>query len=98
LPYPGAVSNADDANSSGVGMNTNALSIIDAAQKTLVNKVLLDDVDLGAANPGRSMHRGRKYVCVSHPGTHGTECHRIAPVYMRNSTKWRRVRNSPRSL
>ena len=33
-------------------MNTNAMSIIDAAARKLLNTVLLDDVDLGAANPG----------------------------------------------
>ena len=32
-------------------MNTNALSIIDVAGQKLLNTVLLDDVDLGAANP-----------------------------------------------
>ena len=32
-------------------MNTNAMSIIDVASKTLVNTVLLDEIDLGAANP-----------------------------------------------
>jgi len=32
-------------------MNTNALSIIDVPNKKLLNTVLLDDVDLGAANP-----------------------------------------------
>lgn len=52
-------------------MNTNALSIIDAAQKTLVNTVLLDDVDLGAANPWAvACTADGKYVCVSHAGTH----------------------------
>ena len=33
-------------------MNTNAMSIIDVAAKKLINTVLLDDIDLGAANPG----------------------------------------------
>jgi len=32
-------------------MNTNALSVIDVADKTLINTVLLDDTGLGAANP-----------------------------------------------
>lgn len=32
-------------------MNTNALSVIDVAERKRVNTVLLDDVDLGAANP-----------------------------------------------
>jgi len=52
-------------------MNTNALSIIDAAGKTLVNTVLLDDVDLGAANPyGAACTADGKYLCVTHAGTH----------------------------
>jgi len=51
-------------------MNTNALSIIDAAEKKLVNTVLLDDVDLGAANPwGVAATADGKYICVSHAGT-----------------------------
>ncbi len=32
-------------------MNTNALTILDAPARKLINTVLLDDVDLGAANP-----------------------------------------------
>jgi mono/diheme cytochrome c family protein len=52
-------------------MNTNALSIIDAAAKKLVNTVLLDDVDLGAANPwGVATTADGKHVCVTHAGTH----------------------------
>jgi len=52
-------------------MNTNALSIIDVAEKTLVNTVLLDSVDLGAANPwGVLCAADGAYLCVSHAGTH----------------------------
>ena len=52
-------------------MNTNAMSIIDARTKTLVNTVLLDDVDLGAANPwGVTTTADGKTICVSHAGTH----------------------------
>ncbi len=51
--------------------NTNVISVIDVAQKKLVDTVLLDDRYLGAANPwavgctadGRS-------ICISHAGTH----------------------------
>jgi len=51
--------------------NTNALSIIDAANRKLVNTVLLDDVDLGAANPwGVTCSPDGKWVCVAHYGTH----------------------------
>jgi YVTN family beta-propeller protein len=52
-------------------MNTNALSVIDAANKKLVNTVLLDDVDLGGANPwGVKCTADGRYVCVAHAGTH----------------------------
>jgi len=52
-------------------MNTNALSIIDTGQKKLINTVLLDNVDLGAANPwGVTCTDDGKHVCVTHAGTH----------------------------
>ena len=52
-------------------MNTNALSVIDAGKKELVNTVLLDDVDLGAANPwGVTLTADGKYICVTLAGTH----------------------------
>ena len=52
-------------------MNTNALSVIDVAEQKLVNTVLLDSVDLGAANPWAvaCTADGTKLV-VSHAGTH----------------------------
>ncbi len=52
-------------------MNTNALSIIDVEGKKLFNTVLLDDVDLGAANPwGVTCSPDGKLICVTHAGTH----------------------------
>ena len=52
-------------------MNTNALSIIDAGNKRLIDTVLLDDVDNGAANPWAvSCTADGKYICVTHAGTH----------------------------
>jgi YVTN family beta-propeller protein len=52
-------------------MNTNALSIIDVTKQTLINTVLLDDIDLGAANPwGVTCSPNGKYICVTHAGTH----------------------------
>jgi mono/diheme cytochrome c family protein len=52
-------------------MNTNALSVIDATNQRLINTVLLDDVDLGAANPcGVACTEDGKYLCVTHAGTH----------------------------
>ena len=51
-------------------MNTNALSVIDASGKTLINTVLLDDVDLGAANPwGVACTSDGRYICVAHAGS-----------------------------
>jgi YVTN family beta-propeller protein len=51
-------------------MNTNALSILDAAAKKLINTVLLDDVDLGAANPwGVTTSGDGKTIFVAHAGT-----------------------------
>jgi YVTN family beta-propeller protein len=52
-------------------MNTNALSIIDVASQKYINTVLLDDVDLGAANPWAvACTKDGKYICVTHAGTH----------------------------
>lgn len=52
-------------------MNTNALSIIDAREKRLVNTVLLDDVDMGAANPWTpACTPDGRFLCVTHAGTH----------------------------
>jgi len=51
-------------------MNTNAMSIIDTAGRKLVNTVLLDDVDKGAANPwGVTCTADSKSICVTHAGT-----------------------------
>lgn len=52
-------------------MNTNALSVIDTASKAYVNSVLLDDVDLGAANPwGVTCTADGALLLVTHAGTH----------------------------
>jgi len=52
-------------------MNANALSIIDTKQKRLVGTVLLDDKNLGAANPwGITCTADGKWICVTHAGTH----------------------------
>ncbi|MBN2310276.1 MAG: cell surface protein [Candidatus Hydrogenedentes bacterium] len=52
-------------------MNTNALSIIDVAGPGLINTVLLDDVDAGAANPwGVACTADGAFICVAHAGTH----------------------------
>jgi len=52
-------------------MNTNALTVVDAEKATAVNTVLLDSVDLGAANPwGVACTADGKWLCVAHAGTH----------------------------
>lgn len=51
-------------------MNTAALSVFDGATGKYVNTVLLDDVDLGAANPwGVAVTPDGKRIVVSHAGT-----------------------------
>ena len=52
-------------------MNTNAMTIIDASARKRINTVLLDDVDLGAANPwGVTTTADGKKILVTHFGTH----------------------------
>jgi DNA-binding beta-propeller fold protein YncE/mono/diheme cytochrome c family protein len=50
-------------------MNTNALAVIDASSNKLVNTVLLDDPDLGAANPyAIACTNDGKRLVVTHSG------------------------------
>ncbi len=52
-------------------MNTNALTIIDIAAMKALNTVLLDDTELGAANPwGVACTADGKTICVAHAGSH----------------------------
>jgi YVTN family beta-propeller protein len=52
-------------------MNTNALSVIDVAGRKLVNTVLLDKVDRGAADPWAvECTADGRYVCLTCAGTH----------------------------
>ena len=52
-------------------MNTNAKTIIDLGKMELLNTVLLDNVDSGAANPwGLAWSADSKTVVVAHSGTH----------------------------
>ena len=52
-------------------VNTNAMSIIDAPAKRLLNTILLDDVDLGAALPwGVTTSSDGKLIFVTHASTH----------------------------
>ena len=51
-------------------INTNAVTIIDTKAKSLVNTVLLDDVDNGAANPwGITCTADGQWLCTAHAGT-----------------------------
>jgi YVTN family beta-propeller protein len=51
-------------------INTNAISVIDVATQKLRSAVLLDDPDLGAANPwGVACTADGKYICVAIAGT-----------------------------
>ncbi len=50
--------------------NTNALSILDVKRQTIVNTVLLDDVDLGAANPwGLTCSEDGRLISITLSGT-----------------------------
>jgi mono/diheme cytochrome c family protein len=52
-------------------VNTSALSVIDAAKAERINTVLVDDVDLGGANPwGVACSTDGRWIAVSHSGTH----------------------------
>jgi len=52
-------------------MNTNALSIVNVTKRELWATVLLDDLDLGAANPaGVAISPDGKTLFVSHRGSH----------------------------
>ena len=52
-------------------VNSSAMSVIDVAAKKLLNTVLLDDVELGAANPwGVNCTADGASICVTHAGTH----------------------------
>ncbi len=50
---------------------TNAFSVIDISSETLVNTVLVDDVEMGAANPwGIACTNDGSYLCITHSGSH----------------------------
>ena len=52
-------------------MNTNAVTVIDAARRAPAATVLLDEVDAGAANPwGAACTPDGAWLCVAHAGTH----------------------------
>ncbi|NUM52257.1 MAG: c-type cytochrome [Candidatus Hydrogenedentes bacterium] len=52
-------------------VNTNAVSVLDLNAMTLINTVLLDDVDMGAANPwGVACSPDGARLLVAHAGSH----------------------------
>ncbi len=52
-------------------VNTSAVSIIDTRAWQLINTVLLDNIDAGAANPwGAAWSADGQSFCVTHAGTH----------------------------
>ncbi len=52
-------------------MNTNAVTLIDVANRLKINTILLDDVDHGAADPwAAGWTADGKTLCVTHGGTH----------------------------
>lgn len=52
-------------------MNTAALSIIDLSKRTWLTTVLLDEADLGAANPwSAACSQDGQWLAVTHSGTH----------------------------
>ncbi len=52
-------------------VNTSAVCIIDLSTMEVVNTVLLDEVEQGAANPwGVAWSADSRHLCVSHAGTH----------------------------
>ncbi len=52
-------------------MNGNAISLIDLAEMRVLNTMLLDSVDRGAANPwGAAWSADNRTLCVTHAGTH----------------------------
>jgi len=62
-------------------MNTNALSIIDLPAKKLLNTVLLDDVDRGAANPwGVAVSADGSCVVVTHGGSQEISIIAVKPL------------------
>jgi YVTN family beta-propeller protein len=62
-------------------INTNAISIIDARYRTLMETVLLDDVDHGAANPwALAFTDDGTLLCVTHAGTHEMSLIKVRPL------------------
>jgi len=80
-------------------INTNAVSIIDARRKRLIETVLLDDVDYGAANPwGMACTSDSEYLCVTHAGTHELSVIDIAAMIEKINSYNKRIGRQPDSF
>ena len=80
-------------------INTNAVSIINAGSKRLIETVLLDDVDSGAANPwGLACTSDSKYLCVTHAGTHELSVIDIAAMLEKINSYNKRIDRQPQSF
>jgi YVTN family beta-propeller protein len=80
-------------------INTNAVSIIDAGRKRLIETVLLDDVDYGAANPwGLACTSDSKYLCVTHAGTHELSVIDIAAMIEKINSYNKRIGRRPENF
>jgi len=80
-------------------INTNAVSIIDAKRKRLIETVLLDDVDYGAANPwGLACTSDSKYLCVTHAGTHELSVINIAAMLEKINSYNKKAGRQPQSF
>jgi YVTN family beta-propeller protein len=52
-------------------INTNAMTIVDLAKQEILNTVLVDDPENGAANPyGIDITKDGHHICIAHAGTH----------------------------
>lgn len=72
-------------------INTNAISTIDTRFRTLLETVLLDDVDHGAANPwALECTSDGKFLCVTHAGTHEMSVIEIRPLIEKIFARHRR--------
>jgi len=80
-------------------INTNAVSIIDAKRKRIIETVLLDDVDYGAANPwGLACTSDSKYLCVTHAGTHELSIIEIGAMLDKINSYNKRIGRQPQSF
>lgn len=80
-------------------INTNAISIIDALRRRLIETVLLDDVDYGAANPwALACTSDSKYLCVTHAGIHELSVIEIDAMLDKIKSYYQRARRQPDSF